>query len=350
MTALLLREKEPSCFTAVITPPVQIHMIPERETANEDVSHLFVSEFEIQSMISDILDADISTPKLNKHKGPPPPVPKKPKNPFSKVAAIKASNEINEPRQYSDLLLQNIKLGRQEASTESNTEDFHPNLDMMSYYPERSFSPSYIYMTECLNSGFDPEDDVSRIYPHFHNEETEHWTETDEIPPVKEQKRKNISQVRRMLEQKAKMKGPPPPVPKKPIKTRVAPEKESLPEIDFYECDYEPYLYLEDQQTEPTYTPNRCSVPDAQSESDENGFVRYRPVSELIKETNMVHEGRIYQGSQINVNEQRGDHGHQSNKILQMTKNFSVKKPPTSETERKLSPRRGTSNPRYVLN
>ncbi|XP_062844467.1 uncharacterized protein coro1cb isoform X2 [Trichomycterus rosablanca] len=345
MTALLLREKEPPCFTAVITPPVQIHMLPEKEAANSlDVSHLFVSESEIQSMISDILDADIPTPKTNKRTGPPPPVPKKPKNPFSKVVASKDSNEVNEPRQYSDLLLQNIRLGRQEAAMESVNEDyerFHPNLDMLSYYPETSCSPSYICMTEGFDPGFDPEDDVSEMYPDFHSKETDLWKEIVDIPPEKERRKKDISQVRHMLEQKAKMKGPPPPVPKKPISPFVAPEKEKIsPIIDSEECDYEPYIYMDDEQPEPTCITKRCSIPDAYSESDENGFARYRPVSELIRETNKVHERRIYQGSQASVTEQRADVGYQSNKILEMSKNFDVKKSPPSHMERKLSPKK----------
>ncbi len=51
-TASLQKEKEPHNFTAVITPPLQIHTFPDREARkSSDVSHLYVPHAEIQSMI-----------------------------------------------------------------------------------------------------------------------------------------------------------------------------------------------------------------------------------------------------------------------------------------------------------
>ncbi|KAI4875747.1 hypothetical protein NFI96_024261 [Prochilodus magdalenae] len=356
LTASLQLEKEPLYFTAVITSPQQIHEIPEEGARKStDVSYLFVPQTEIQSMSSDLTASDTPSEKMTKIKGPPPPVPKKPKNPFSKVVAAKASQAADEPRQYSKLLLQNIKMGRREAALDSVTEHsskFPPNLDM-SYYPGPLDSPSYM----CMLGGFDVPPDFcdGRDPP-----EMDFWTNTVEVVPEKEPERLDISRVRHILEKKAKIKGPPPPIPKKPPNPFATKKMEKVPpstdyisesmacDLKYDICDYEPYLDHTMAEDEPTLSSitNRSNVPAAYSTLtsdsctlDGNGLSRYRPVSELIRENNQLYDKLIHRGSKANATASRTDDGSQTDKILQMTKTFDAKKPP-NKVERKPSPKK----------
>lgn len=76
--ASLKRESELVCFSAVITPPPQTHLLANTNMADSPM---------LPDTTSTSCDSkDESVPKEKpKVKGPPPPVPKKPKNPFIKL-------------------------------------------------------------------------------------------------------------------------------------------------------------------------------------------------------------------------------------------------------------------------
>ncbi|XP_017351661.1 coronin-1C-A isoform X3 [Ictalurus punctatus] len=263
MTASLVQEKDPSYFTAVITPPAQIHILPVPET-------------KIQTMSSDSLVTDTQKKKSAKSKGPPPPVMKKPKNPFGKDVA----HAIDKPRPYSELLQKNIKTGRRESALHNVTEDFdksHPDL-----------------------------------------------------------------------EKQAKMKGPPPPVPKKPLNPFVAIERDNVLPINASiskdttdiitceSCDYKPYMHRAVHEEEPKtiFAIDRDNFPVTYSNSntlDENVFMSFRP--ELIKQTDNSHKKRMQQSSIANV-------GNWENKVLEMPKTSDIKKPFSCQMERILSPKK----------
>ncbi|XP_048043760.1 uncharacterized protein coro1cb isoform X2 [Megalobrama amblycephala] len=355
--ASLQREKEPLYFTAVITPPLQIHAFPDQEARkSSDISHMYVPHTEIQSMIPDVLPADDQTEKKAKIKGPPPPVPKKPKNPFKKaIGSKKSSHSIEEPSEYLDLLLKNIKMDRRQAALQS-AEDFNTHassLDMLPYYIE---SPS------CMCMSIEPEAaDIPRYYLAPYNEivalDCDNLIETVDDRELKEM---DMSQLRPLLKKKAKIKGPPPPVPKKPqnpfAKTdteKIQSSKDSGVEnvehpLKYGRRDSESYMMdtKDEEDTKPTAVPTRyphaaCRIPSSDSSaSEENEVSRYRPVSELIRDSNKVQE-KVIHHSRTNVMEARPvvAVGSQTLKVSQMKTAFDVQTSP-HKMERRSSPKK----------
>ncbi|XP_077096786.1 uncharacterized protein coro1cb isoform X1 [Siphateles boraxobius] len=348
--ASLKREKEPLYFTAVITPPLQIHTFPDQEARkSSDISHI-----EIQSMIPDVLPTDAQTEKKAKIKGPPPPVPKKPKNPFKKAVGHKesVSLSIDEPSEYLDLLLKNIKMGRRQEALQS-TEDFNAHascLDMLPYYHE---SPSYMCMS------IEPEDaDIPRYYLAPHNEivapDCDNLIETVDDRELNEM---DMSQLRPLLKKRAKIKGPPPPVPKKPqnpfAKTdteKIQASKDSVLENVEHPLKYDPESYIMDiedkEVSKPTAVPTRypyaaCRIPSSDSSTpEENEVSRYRPVSELVRDSNKIQE-KVIRHSRTNIMEARPDvaMGSQTQKVSQTKTAFHVQTSP-HKMERRSSPKK----------
>nr|XP_055055409.1 uncharacterized protein coro1cb isoform X1 [Misgurnus anguillicaudatus] len=345
--ASLTHEKEPLYFTAVITPPLQIHTYPNREKKmSSDVSHLYVPHDEIQSIIPNIPDPQME--KKAKIKGPPPPVPKKPKNPFKKRQKESASNSVDEPNEYSDLLLKNIKMGRRLAAQES-IEDLktYPSscLDMLPY---------------CLSIGLGTEEDIPQhccIYDELVATGCDNPTGTVDELCDDELKELSMSQLRPLLQRKAKLKGPPPPVPKKPrnptkMEKTLASEDFDLANME-YPLKYGDYdsnrhmLDIVDKEkskstTMPTgYTHLTRRIPSSDSSSsDEDELSRFRPVAELIRDTNKIPE-KVMRHSRTNITEARPDvtMASQSLKVSQMKTAFDVKTSPDNR-ERRSSPKK----------
>lgn len=332
MTASLIQPSDPSYFSAVITSPAQIPIFPVPET-------------KIQSMISDSLVRDTPKQQSAKNKGPPPPVPKKPSNPFGK----EVTHAIHKPRPYSDLLQKNIKMGRRESALHYVTEDFDkslPDLDR-SICPGSLDSPSYM----CIKGDFDPSFqhvDFPAIYSDLDDDDKDLWTKIVDILP--EPEGMDISQIKHILEKKAKIKGPPPPVPEKPLNPFVAIErhaalpinvsisKKTAGNLTYERCDYKPYMCrtVHKGELEPIFATDRVNSLVTYSNSntlDENVFLRFRP--DLIGESDNVYEKRTKQSSRANAGNQ--------NKVLEMTKTFDVKKPFSCQIERRLSPKKGES-------
>ncbi|KAF4073141.1 hypothetical protein AMELA_G00255410 [Ameiurus melas] len=153
------------------------------------------------------------------------------------------------------------------------------------------------------------------------------------------------------LEKKAKMKGPPPPVPKKPLNPFVAIErnivlpinasisKDTTGTLTRECCDYKPYMHRTVHEEEPKtiFAINRDNFLVTYSNSntlDENVFLSFRP--ELVRQTGNAHMKRMQQSSICNV-------GNWENKVLEMTKTSDVKKSFSCQMERILSPKKGES-------
>ncbi|XP_051749209.1 uncharacterized protein coro1cb isoform X2 [Ctenopharyngodon idella] len=354
--ASLQREKEPLYFTAVITPPLQIHTFPDQEARkSSDISHMYVPHAEIQSMIPDVLPTDAQTEKKAKIKGPPPPVPKKPKNPFKKAIGRKKSapHSIDEPSEYLDLLLKNIKMDRRQAALQS-AEDFNTHASSLDMLP-------YIESPSCMCMSIEPEAaDIPRYYLAPYDEivapDCDNLIETVDDRELKEM---DMSQLRPLLKKKAKIKGPPPPVPKKPqnpfAKTdteKIQASKDSNVEnvehpLKYGRRDSESYMMdIEDEDSKPTAVPTRyphaaCRIPSSDSSaSDENEVSRYRPVSELIRDSNKIQE-KVIHHSRTNIMEARPDVavGSQTLKVSQMKTAFDVQTSP-HKMERRSSPKK----------
>lgn len=82
--ASLKKESELVCFSAVITPPLLTHVMPSRDTtmATQLNTNTVTSPTAPDATSSKDESVTKEKPKV---KGPPPPVPKKPKNPFIKL-------------------------------------------------------------------------------------------------------------------------------------------------------------------------------------------------------------------------------------------------------------------------
>ncbi|KAG1959000.1 coronin-6 [Pimephales promelas] len=352
--ASLKREKEPLYFTAVITPPLQIHTFPDQEARkSSDISHMYVPNTEIQSMIPDVLPTDAQTENKPKIKGPPPPVPKKPKNPFKKAVGRKesASHSIDEPSKYLHLLLKNIKMGRRQEAL----QDFNAHascLDMLPYYVE---PPSYMCMS------IEPEAaDIPRYYLAPHVEivapDCDNLIETVDDRELNEM---DMSQLRPLLKKRAKIKGPPPPVPKKPqnpfAKTdtkKIQASKDSVLEnmehpLKYDRRDSENMMDIENEEdSKPTAIPIKypnaaCRIPSSDSSaSEENEVSRYRPVSELIRDNNTIQKKDVHH-SRTNIMEARSEMGmgSKTQKVLQMKTAFHVQTSP-HKMERRSSPKK----------
>ncbi|TRY83610.1 hypothetical protein DNTS_022093, partial [Danionella cerebrum] len=314
--------KEPQYFTAMTTPS---EISPEI---------LFVPKAHMQRELCDISSADIKA----KIKGPPPPVPKKPKNPFRKAAKKEsASHFLEEPKEYSDLLLENIKKGRRQAAQQP-VEDFdiHPScLDMLPYFLEYS---SYMSMAA--------EPDVAEFprycLPQYDEAIVPDSDKLMETLDDEELKAMDMSRLRPLLKKKAKRKGPPPPVPKKPqnsfsisdteqIQARKDPDLESAEHpMKYGRRDSESFMmdFEVEEDSILTSMPTRHLHMDRQdpsSESEDSGLSRYKPVSELIRDSNRVSEKGIHH-SRTNISEARPNVTveSQSLKVSQMKRAFDV--------------------------
>lgn len=321
----MIQKKDSSYFTAVITPPAQIHIT------------LPVPETKIQSMLSDSL-----VRQSTKSKGPPPPVPKKPKNPFGKDVA----HAIDKPLSYSDLLQKNIKMGRRESALYYITQ----GLDKSPSDLDMSFCPGNLdssrYMTEGFDPGLQPELAVPTIYSGLDSEGMDLWTKIVDILP--EPGGVDINQIKHTLKKPSKMKGPPPPVPKKPLNPFVAIERDTALPINIskktagilsYEsCDYKPYMHRpvheEELKTNSATDRDNFLVNYGNSNTLDEVFLRFRP--ELIRQTDNVHKIRTPQSSRANV-------GNQGNKVLEITKTSDVKKAFSCPMEIRPSPKKGES-------
>lgn len=360
--ASLQQEKVPLYFTAVITPPLQIHTFPDQEARkSSEVSHLYVPHAEIQSMIPDIQPTDAQTEKKAQIKGPPPPVPKKPKNPFKKAVGRKESashstDSTEEPSKYSDLLLKDIKIGRRQAALQS-IEDFNTHtscLDMSPYYTE---SPFYMCMPLETEAADIP---IYYLVPYDETvaPDCDNLIETVDDKELKEM---DMSQLRPLLKRKAKIKGPPPPVPKKPQNpfAKTDTEKNQASKDSELEHVEQPLkygrrdseCYMIDMEAEedskPTAAPTRypyaaCRIPSSDSSaSEENELSRYRPVSELIRDSNKIQE-KVIHHSRTNIMKARPDVTvkSQSLKASQMKTAFDVQTS-SHKMERRASPKKG---------
>lgn len=109
--ANLKKETEPVCYSAVVTPPPLTHVLPQSSGSN------LVSCNSTESM---------QTEKL-RVKGPPPPVPRKPRNPFIKLKTAQLMTSGDVQRRGKDHLRSEERVKRRHT--------FHFNKDPQSSTP-----------------------------------------------------------------------------------------------------------------------------------------------------------------------------------------------------------------------
>ncbi|XP_010875884.2 uncharacterized protein coro1cb isoform X2 [Esox lucius] len=307
-----------------------------------------------------------------KTKGPPPPVPKKPKNPF-KTPAVK-TRSVDEQQRADDY---HRKDKKRRHSHQVNRQVCHTAPEDLCVLWDNTGAaytvPSNVYTAD----NFHPTDDDLEQHRTPTREEKYRniidfnaWAQmVKRAAEEEEPKQLDMLDERSCLEKKAKLKGPPPPVPKKP-KIRFVPETvptsddvawpsddEEIHALQKLLCgsveDDDPELRLDKVSTD-VRRENVSDLGDQRVHSGrcgrggcevvpEAGMQTYRPVAQLIKQTNQMHQsirkaerteplatkciaGPVAQGPSL--------------KVSQMRKSFDVTKrpaetPPVTKPESK---------------
>ncbi|XP_041742032.2 uncharacterized protein LOC121573799 isoform X1 [Coregonus clupeaformis] len=328
-TVPMQREREPVCYTHVITPPPITHLLPEREMKNAvPTQHNNSMDFTQPEDRTTGASIDPSVPgERPKPKGPPPPVPKKPQNPFVKIpATTRSMDEQKRGDDYHHKEEKKKKRRRHPHQVCKGNACDTASRDMCVLWDDTGSAytvPSNVYTPD----NFDSMDDFPQRQRAPTREEKyrniidfDAWARMVKLA-AEEEKPKQLDMLdgRPFLEKQAKLKGPPPPVPKKPKKPFVPLETVPISEDIAWPSDDEEIRELElalcermeDEDDDPEPQPDTVST-DVRwknlsdhsdrrihsglgERSDRESVAEletetYRPVAELIKETNQMHQ------------------------------------------------------------
>ncbi|XP_039635111.1 uncharacterized protein coro1cb isoform X1 [Perca fluviatilis] len=314
--ASLKREGELLGFSAVITPPPVTYLLPKRDTSKATQLGTSIANSQMASDAS-CDSKDESMPKGNpKVKGPPPPVPKKPKNPFIKLKTAQLrSTDVQ--RRGKDHLRSEERVKRR------HTFDFNKyipcntptNQDMCLLWDERG---TYTVPTNVrpLSVDLSPWEHLS--LGHMDDQygdviDFDYCVRMAKLSPEEEPQNLDMLQRRVFLERRSRFKSSPPPVEKKPPNRFESTETIHIPEVTSHN---------DIQRPKPVYSGKREICPELLSErvgtqvsnSNHGNYVRrkdhyssdrdaendseigsYKPVAEIIKETNQMrrHQGQV---------------------------------------------------------
>ncbi|XP_033502576.2 uncharacterized protein coro1cb isoform X1 [Epinephelus lanceolatus] len=307
--ASLKRESNHVCFSAVVTPPPVTHLLPEKVTSMATQLGTSVVNSQMAPDAS-CVSRDESMPKEKPRvKGPPPPVPKKPKNPFIKLktAQLKSGDVQRRGKDH---------LRSEERVKRRHTFDFHvpyntlTNQDMCLLWDERG---TYTVPTNIrrLSADLSPWENLS--LGHMDDRygdmvDFDYCGRVAQLSPEAEPPNLDMLERRIFLERQSRFKSSPP-VAKKP-QIRVA-SKETLNTSEVTSDN-------EIQRPKPARSGKQEIYPELQSArviSDNRGnYVKhreyhssdrdarrnsevgsYKPVAEIIKEKNQVqrHQSRV---------------------------------------------------------
>ncbi|XP_008301138.1 uncharacterized protein LOC103373108 isoform X1 [Stegastes partitus] len=347
--ASLKRESELVCFSAIITPPPLTHVLPKKDTTTAtqpDTSMVHsATEPGATSAPSDSKDSESMPKEKPKVKGPPPPVPKKPKNPFIRLKTAQLmSTDVQ--RRGKDHLRSEEKVKRRHTfhfnqSLPCNTPK---NQDMCLLWDERGTyaTPASIHrqsadlsMWDHLSLGYMDERYGDMI-------DFDYCVRMEKLSPEEEAENLDMLQRRVFQERRSRCKWSPPPVTKMPPNT----ETQHTPEVTSdNETERPKPACSGKRETHPELRSERTRAPvgddshikhrnfkditDQRSQRDagsDSEVGSYKPVSELIRETNQMqrHQGRAKPEAakaQVRVAEQSP-----SVKVSQMKSTFDVPK------------------------
>lgn len=361
--ASLKRESEFVCFSAVITPPPLTHLLPTKHTSL--ATQLDTSMVNSQ-MVPDTNPCDSKDESTQKEKpkvkGPPPPVPKKPKNPFIKLKKAQLmSTEVQ--KRGKDHLHSDEKVRRRHTFHFNKILPCNPptNQDMCLLWDERG---TYAAPTNArrLSVGLSPWERLSLGHMDsqygdmidFEYCERLANVSTDEVP-------QNLDMLHRraFLEGRSRYKSSPPPVAKKPSNAFAPTETLHTHEVTSDKeiqtatpaCSKKQEIYhelcsekastqvLNDKHANCKDTANHTRIKYAQTSTDVGSF---KPVAEIIKETNRMqrHQGHVKSEgarAQVRVTEEST-----SVKVSQIKNTFDVpKKTKDRPAELQTSPKKG---------
>ncbi|GLD55307.1 uncharacterized protein AKAME5_000782300 [Lates japonicus] len=350
--ASLKRESELVCFSAVITPPPLTHLLPEKDTTMATQLDTSVAGSQTAAGTSPAShdSKDESVPKEKaKVKGPPPPVPKKPKNPFIKLKTAQLmSTDVQ--RRGKDHLRSEEKVKRRHT--------FHFNKDLPCNAPTNQdmcllWDEKGTYAVPAnirrLSVDLGPWQHLSLTQmddKYGDMIDYDYCGRVAKLSPDEEPQNLDMLQRRVFLENRARYKSSPPPVTKKPQNPFASTESLDIPEVTSGKeiqrpkpaCSGKREIYPEllsarvstqvSNDNHPNYgyrkdVTDHSTYRDAGSGSEVGS---YKPVAEIIKETNQMQrdQGRVKSEgpkAQVRVAEQSP-----SVKVSQMKNAFDVPK------------------------
>lgn len=351
--ACLKRESEFVCFSAVITPPPFTHWLPERD-APEANSH---KEPDATPEPCGSEEAPVLREK-SKVKGPPPPVPKKPKNPFVKLKTAQLFGDVQ--RRGKDHLRSEEKVRRRHTFhfNKDTPRLATRNQDMCVLWDERGTytvpsgkRPLSVDLSPWEQTSLECMDDQYGDMMDF-----DYCARMGKLSPDMELQDLDMMQRRIFFERRSRFRSSPPPVARKPLNPFASTETLHVPDNDIHK----PHpARLEKRGVHPEIRSkrvspkadvggscdNRESAADYRASRDAGSGSEvgsYKPVSEIVKEKNQLqrNQGRVKpEGvkAQVRVAEQSP-----SVRVSQMKNAFDVpKKSKERPPEVQSSPKRG---------
>ncbi|XP_055087625.1 uncharacterized protein LOC117392154 [Periophthalmus magnuspinnatus] len=306
------KESEFVCFSAVITPPPPTHVMPEME--------------------KDRNQQEEAPNEKSKVKGPPPPVPKKPKNPFIKLKTAQLMSD-DAPKRRKDHHRSEERVKRRHTFhfNKELLERKAPNQDMCQLWDERG---TYFIPTSAKRLSVDltPWEELSHHVEHQDRSQInfDYCARIVDLSPDEEPRNLDMLQRRVFLERRSRYKSSPPPVAEKPDDVSSSSESHEVPETspDLQRVRMDAVrkgtseLQAKRSQTsrdgsKDVHSNDRCvRTSDAAS---------YKPVAEIVKETNQIQRRSSFQ-TKTEVPKAPVVISDQSVNVSQMKNTFDVPK------------------------
>ncbi|CAK6959458.1 uncharacterized protein coro1cb isoform X1 [Scomber scombrus] len=355
----LKRESELVCFSTVVTPPPLTQLLPKRDTSVE--TQLITCPVNSQ-MVPECVPTEESIPKERpKVKGPPPPVPKKPKNPFIKLktAQLKATDV---QRRGKDHLRSEEKVKRRHTFHFNQDPPRNPpyNQDMCLLWDERG-TYTVPSNTRRLSVDLGPWENLS--LGHMDNKygdmvDYDYCVRIATQYPDEEPKDMDMLQRKVFMERRSRYKSSPPPVAKKPPNSFSSAETLHIPEVTSHNDIQRP---KPDSSSQREIYPEHSRVSSQVSNDDHGNYGNrkavtdhwrnrdggdvcegesYKPVSEIIRERNQMqrHQSRVKpEGPKAQV---RVADESPSVKVSQMKNAFDVPKKSKERPEEVQPPKK----------
>ncbi|KAJ0057138.1 hypothetical protein NL108_002068 [Boleophthalmus pectinirostris] len=281
------KESEFVCFSAVITPPPPTHVMPEKESERRRQDLKVTSESEGNVEVSN---------EKSKVKGPPPPVPKKPKNPFIKLKTAQLMSE-DVPKRGKDHLRSEGRVKRRHT--------FHFNKDLLGHKPinqdmcqlwdERG---TYFIPTSArrLSVDLSPWEELSLLEDQDRSGiNFDYCARIADLSPDEEPRNLDMLQRKVFLERRSRYKSSPPPVSKKPVNLYASSESLHVPETssDLERVQVDAVRKGKSDLQEKRSQALQDSSKDVTVHSNSrcvrtSDVASYKPVAEIVKETNQI--------------------------------------------------------------
>ncbi|KAM4532813.1 coronin-1C-A-like isoform 1-T1 [Fundulus diaphanus] len=297
--ACLKKESELVCFSAVVTPPPLTHLLPGKDTTKTSSANASGPPEAPSALPSS--NNGLTSAEKPKPKGPPPPVPKKPKNPFIKLKTAQLmSSDVQ--RRAKDHLRSEDKAKRR------HTFHFNKDLlcgaptnqDMCHLWDERGTYTGPINFRR-LSADIGSWDHLALrdLDDRFGDMiDYEYCVRMAELSPEEEPQNLDMMQRRVFLERRSRRRWSPPPVTEKPqhalTRTETIPksglttdnETES-PKSTFSEKKETPPIPLTDKVLMQVNANSQSEHPNR--DTGRGGEVgSYKPVAEIVKEANQM--------------------------------------------------------------